>query len=52
MNSDAPTTPPSDSPSVDDWQTLSNDLLQGLVHALKNRLSALGALMDLARLRD
>ena len=45
MNSDAPTT-------VDDWQTLSNDLLQGLVHALNNRLSALGALMELARLRD
>jgi hypothetical protein len=52
MNSDAPTTPPNDSPSVDDWQTLSNDLLQGLVHALNNRLSALGALMELARLRD
>lgn len=37
---------------MDDWPTLSNDLLQGLVHALNNRLSALGALMELARLRD
>jgi hypothetical protein len=37
---------------VDDWPTLSNDLLQGLIHALNNRLSALGALMELARLRD
>ena len=38
--------------ATDDWATLSNDLLQGLVHALNNRLSALGALMELARLRD
>lgn len=52
MTPDAPGTPPSDSTSVDDWATLSNDLLQGLVHALNNRLSALGALMELARLRD
>jgi len=37
---------------VDDWPTLSNDLLQGLVHALNNRLAALGALAELARLRD
>jgi hypothetical protein len=52
MNSDAPTPPPADSTSVDDWPTLSNDLLQGLVHALNNRLAALGALAELARLRD
>ena len=52
MNSDAPTTPPGGSTSEDDWPTLSNDLLQGLIHALNNRLSALGALMELARLRD
>ena len=52
MNPDAPTPPPTDSSSVDEWPTLSNDLLQGLVHALNNRLSALGALMELARLRD
>ncbi len=52
MNADAPTPHSSDSTPVDDWPTLSNDLLQGLVHALNNRLSALGALMELARLRD
>jgi len=50
MKSDAPK--PTGSTNVDDWPTLSNDLLQGLVHALNNRLSALGALMELARLRD
>src|SRR5689334_14224626 len=43
---------PTGATNVDDWPTLSNDLLQGLVHALNNRLSALGALMELARLRD
>jgi len=52
MKSDAPNSPPTGSTPVDDWPTLSNDLLQGLVHALNNRLSALGALMELARLRD
>jgi len=51
MNSDAPSSSPGSS-ATDDWPTLSNDLLQGLVHALNNRLSALGALMELARLRD
>jgi len=52
MNSDAPSPSPTGSSSTDDWPTLSNELLQGLVHALNNRLSALGALMELARLRD
>jgi hypothetical protein len=52
MNSDVPTPSPASSTAVDDWATLSNDLLQGLVHALNNRLSALGALVELARLRD
>jgi hypothetical protein len=52
MKSDAPTPTPSGSAAGDDWATISNDLLQGLVHALNNRLSALGALMELARLRD
>jgi len=52
MKSDAPTSSASGSAGVDDWTTISNDLLQGLVHALNNRLSALGALMELARLRD
>jgi hypothetical protein len=52
MESDAPNPSSIDSTSMDDWPTLSNDLLQGLVHALNNRLAALGALMELARLRD
>lgn len=52
MQPDALTPAPADSTSADDWPTLSNDLLQGLVHALNNRLAALGALMELARLRD
>jgi C4-dicarboxylate-specific signal transduction histidine kinase len=52
MNSDAPSPSSTRSGSGEDWPTLSNDLLQGLVHALNNRLSALGALMELARLRD
>jgi len=52
MKSDAPNSSPTGSIHVDDWPTLSNDLLQGLVHALNNRLSALSALMELARLRD
>src|SRR3954451_21691354 len=52
MKSDVPKPPEIDSTTVEDWSTLSNDLLQGLVHALNNRLSALGALMELSRLRD
>ncbi|HEX7978247.1 MAG TPA: hypothetical protein VF461_06570 [Gemmatimonadaceae bacterium] len=52
MNSHAAISLSTDSSSVDDWPTLSNDLLQGLVHALNNRLAALGALAELARLRD
>jgi hypothetical protein len=37
---------------VDDWSTISNELLQGLIHALNNRMAALGALVELARLGD
>jgi hypothetical protein len=36
----------------DDWATISNELLQGLIHALNNRMAALGALVELARLDD
>ena len=35
---------------ADDWTTISNELLQGLIHALNNRVAALGALVELARL--
>jgi hypothetical protein len=51
MNSDAPP-PPQDSTSLDDWATISNDLLQGLIHALNNRVAALSAFLELARLGD
>jgi hypothetical protein len=37
---------------VDDWSAISNELLQGLIHALNNRMAALGALVELARLGD
>ncbi|HTK50047.1 MAG TPA: hypothetical protein VL328_18835 [Gemmatimonadaceae bacterium] len=39
-------------PHPDDWSTISNELLHGLVHALNNRMAALGALVELARLGD
>jgi hypothetical protein len=39
-------------PVVGDWNTLSDELLQGLVHALNNRVAALSALVELARLGD
>ena len=38
--------------STDDWQSLSDDLLQGLIHALNNRVAALSAFVELARLGD
>jgi hypothetical protein len=36
----------------DDWHTISEELLQGLVHALNNRVAALSAFVELARLGD
>jgi len=39
-------------PAPDCWSTISNDLLHGLIHALNNRMAALGALVELARLGD
>ena len=41
-----------DAPRSDDWPTISDELLQGLVHALNNRVAALGAFVELARLGD
>lgn len=37
---------------VGDWASLSDELLQGLVHALNNRVAALSAFIELARLGD
>jgi hypothetical protein len=39
-------------PAPDSWSTISNDLLHGLIHALNNRMAALGAVVELARLGD
>jgi hypothetical protein len=38
--------------TLDDWPSLSDELLQGLVHALNNRVAALSAFVELARLGD
>jgi hypothetical protein len=40
------------STALDDWATISNELLQGLIHALNNRVAALSAFVELARLGD
>lgn len=39
-----------DAPVPDDWRTISEDLLKGLVHALNNRVAALSAFVELAKL--
>ena len=39
-------------PAGDDWRTISEDLLKGLVHALNNRVAALSAFVELAKLGD
>jgi hypothetical protein len=39
-------------PVVGEWSSLSDELLQGLVHALNNRVAALSAFVELARLGD
>jgi hypothetical protein len=38
--------------TTSDWSKLSDELLQGLVHALNNRVAALSAFVELARLGD
>jgi hypothetical protein len=43
---------PSGVPISDDWRTVSDELLQGLVHALNNRVAALSAFVELAKLGD
>ena len=41
-----------ETPRSDDWRTISDELLHGLVHALNNRVAALSAFVELARLGD
>jgi hypothetical protein len=43
---------PHDALVGDDWRTISEELLQGLVHALNNRVAALSAFVELAKLGD
>jgi hypothetical protein len=52
MTSRASTGQPQSAPIGDDWRTISDELLQGLVHALNNRVAALSAFVELARLGD
>ena len=52
MTPRTPPRQPDDAPRGDDWRTISDDLLQGLVHALNNRVAALDAFVELARLGD
>lgn len=41
-----------DAPAGDDWRTISEQLLKGLVHALNNRVASLSAFVELAKLGD
>src|SRR5687767_6744384 len=52
MTTASPPRRPDDPPRSDDWRTVSEELLQGLVHALNNRVAALSAFAELARLGD
>ena len=52
MTSDIQSPRDDDTPAGDDWRTISEDLLKGLVHALNNRVAALSAFVELAKLGD
>jgi hypothetical protein len=52
MTSGTSSEQPSNSPTVEDWRTVSEELLQGLVHALNNRVAALSAFVELAKFGD
>jgi hypothetical protein len=52
MTSGTPASQPDHEAVIDDWCTISEELLQGLVHALNNRVAALSAFVELARLGD
>jgi hypothetical protein len=52
MTSPTPTPYPADAPVGEDWHTISEDLLRGLVHALNNRVASLSASVELAKLGD
>jgi hypothetical protein len=52
MSTSIPASQPGDAPFGDDWRTISEELLKGLVHALNNRVAALSAFVELAKLGD
>ena len=52
MTSGTPAPQPDHASVIDDWRTISDELLQGLVHALNNRVAALSAFVELAKLGD
>jgi hypothetical protein len=52
MTVDSPERQRGGSAETDEWATLSDELLQGLVHALNNRVAALSAFVELARFGD
>jgi hypothetical protein len=52
MTSPTPARQPDNAPRSDDWRTISEELLQGLVHAMNNRVAALSAFVELAKLGD
>jgi hypothetical protein len=52
MTADSPERQRGGSAETEDWSTLSDELLQGLVHALNNRVAALSAFVELARFGD
>jgi hypothetical protein len=52
MTSGTPASQPDHAAVIDDWRTISEELLQGLVHALNNRVAALSAFVELAKLGD
>jgi hypothetical protein len=52
MTSGTPPLQPDPASLIDDWRTISDELLQGLVHALNNRVAALSAFVELAKLGD
>ncbi len=52
MTTGTPAPQPGHTSVIDDWRTISDELLQGLVHALNNRVAALSAFVELAKLGD
>ena len=52
MTSGTPASQAEHASVIDDWRTISDELLQGLVHALNNRVAALSAFVELAKLGD